>query len=92
MDDETDAEVLARLRCDPNCPADVLLLAEQASRKGLLAAANERAEAETWEDAVGSSRPDSQLTSLSRTFYSGLRADLQKVLGFPVSAQSLGED
>ena len=92
MADETDAEVLARLRCDPNCPADVLLLAEQAARKGLLAAANERVEAETWEDAVGSSGPDSQLTNWSRTFYSGLRANLQKVLGLPVSLQPLGED
>ena len=92
MADETDVEVLARLRCDPNCPADVLLLAEQAARKGLLATANDRVEAETWEDGVGSSHPDSQLTNWSRTFYSGLRANLQKVLGFPVSVQPLGEE
>ena len=56
MADETDVDVLARLRRDPDCPAAVLLLAEQAARKGLLAEANERAEADNWTDAMGSSQ------------------------------------
>jgi hypothetical protein len=104
MADETDADVLARLRRDPDCPAAVLLLAEQAARKGLLAEANERAEADNWTDAMGSSQsgvttspaggPDSdfQSTNWSRTYYSRLRAILEKVLGLPLSVQPFGED
>jgi hypothetical protein len=101
MTDETDTDVLARLRRDPNCPAAVLLLAEQAARKGRLAEANERAEGEAWDDAVASSQssippsladPGSRVTNLSKTFYARLRAELQKALGLPVSAQLFGED
>jgi hypothetical protein len=104
MVDETDADVLARLRSDPDCPAAVLLLAEQAARKGVLSDANERAEAENWTDAMGSSQSDvatspagfpdsdSQATNWSRTYYSRLRANLQTVLGLPLTAQRFGED
>ena len=93
MIDETDADVLQRLRRDPECPAAVLLLAEQAARKGLLADTNERAEAVTWDDAMGSSDadPGSQLTNWSRTYYSRLGAELEKVLNLPVSVQRFGE-
>jgi hypothetical protein len=101
--DETDTDVLARLRRDPECPAAVLLLAEQAARKGLLTEANERAEAVTWDDAMGSpessaplggawgSDPESQVKSLSRTYYSRLGVELEKVLGVPASVQRFGE-
>jgi hypothetical protein len=104
MADKTDADVLARLRSDPDCPAAVLLLAEQAARKGVLAEANERAEAENWTDAMGSSQSgvttspagvpdsDSQLTKWSRTYYSRLRGNLEKVLGLPLSVPRFGED
>ena len=102
--DDTDTEVLARLRRDPECPAAVLLLAEQAARKGLLTEANERAEAITWDDAMESqesggaplsgawgSDSESQVNSLSRTYYSRLGVELEKALGLPASVQQFGE-
>lgn len=99
--DETDTDVLARLRRDPECPAAVLLLAEQAARKGLLAQANDRAEAVAWDDAMGSSQSsgslsaawgdsESQIKSLSRTYYSRLGVELEKALGLPASVQQFG--
>lgn len=100
--DETDTDLLARLRRDPECPAKVLLLAEQAARKGRLAEANERAEAVSWDDAIGDSLspappgstrvadPESQMRNLSRTYYSRLGVELEKVLGLPPSAQRFG--
>jgi len=101
--DETDTDVLARLRRDSECPAAVLLLAEQAARKGRLAEANERVEALTWDDAIASSESsaplgpgwdtdrESQLTHLSRTYYSRLGAELQKILGLPPSVQRFAD-
>jgi hypothetical protein len=80
-DDETDADVLVLLRGAPDCPPDVLALAEQAAaeKHGLLVAAHRRAEAAMWADVEGSSQssatvlaarvpdPDSNLSNWSRT-------------------------
>jgi hypothetical protein len=94
--DETDIDLLARLRRDPECPAEVLLLAEQAARKALLVGANERAEAVCWDDAIGNAESTSALSSewardsgsqmrnLSRAYYSRLGLELEKVLGLPL--------
>jgi hypothetical protein len=98
--DETDIDLLARLRRDPECPAAVLLLAEQAARKMLLVQANERAEAGSWDDAIGSQEStgalhaewaqdaDSQMRSLSRAYYSRLGMELEKVLGLPFTGRA----
>ena len=98
---ETDIDLLARLRRDPECPAKVLLLAEQAARKTLLVEANERAEAVSWDDAIGNEEPtgalssewkqdsESQIRSLSRAYYSRLGVELEKVLGLPVTGLSI---
>ena len=99
---DTDTDVLGRLRQDPQCPAAVLLLAEQGARKGLLAEANERAERVIWDEALGSSGsigsvgPASaadqfQSTNWSRQYYSRLRAELEKMLGLPMSGPRLDE-
>jgi hypothetical protein len=61
--DETGINLLARLRRDPECPAAVLLLAEQAARKGVLVEANERAEAVARDDAIGSAESTSAHSS-----------------------------
>ena len=99
--DETDVDMLARLRRDPECPAAVLLLAEQAARKGRLVEANERAEAIVWDDAIGGPEstvpagqgwgPDaaSQVKNLSLTYYSRLGAELEKVLGLPLTGRAI---
>jgi hypothetical protein len=99
--DDTDTEVLGRLRQDPQCPAAVLLLAEQGARKGVLAEANERAETVIWDDALGSSGASGSVnpsvadqfhpTNWSREYYSRLRAELEKMLGLPMSAPRLDE-
>ena len=98
--DETDTDLLARLRRDPECPAAVLLLAEQAARKSRLVEANERAEAIAWDDAIASaesggplstawaSDPESQMRNLSRTYYQRLVAELEKVLGLPLTGRA----
>ena len=98
--DETDVDLLARLRRDAECPANVLLLAEQAARKGRLVEANERAEAIAWDDAIGNAEPqaplspewvgdhESQMRNLSRTYYERLSAELQKVLGLPLTGRT----
>jgi hypothetical protein len=94
--DETDIDLLARLRRDPECPAAVLLLAEQAARKALLVGANERAEMVSWDDAIGNAEstgalssewaqdPGAQMRNLSRAYYSRLAMELEKVLGLPL--------
>ena len=99
--DETDIDLLARLRRDPECPAAVLLLAEQAARKTLLVEANERAETVAWDDAIGNEEStsardsewvqdsDSQVRSLSRAYYSRLRMELEKVLGLPLTGRAI---
>ena len=99
--DETDIDLLARLRRDPECPAAVLLLAEQAARKTLLVEANERAEAVAWDDAIGNGESsgerdsewvqhsDSQVRSLSRAYYSRLGMELEKVLGLPLTGRAI---
>ena len=98
--DETDIDLLARLRRDPECPAAVLLLAEQAARKTLLVEANERAEAVAWDDAIGNEEPtgalhsewalasDAQVKGLSRAYYSRLGIELEKVLGLPLTGRA----
>lgn len=98
--DETDIDLLARLRRDPECPAAVLLLAEQAARKGRLVEANERAEAIAWDDAIGSSEapallspewgadPESQVRSVSRSYYARLAMELEKALGLPLTGRA----
>lgn len=98
--DETDTDLLARLRRDPECPAAVLLLAEQAARKGRLVEANERAEAIAWDDAIGSSEapalrspewgadPESQVRSVSRSYYARLGMELEKALGLPLTGRA----
>ena len=98
--DETDVDLLARLRRDPECPAAVLLLAEQAARKALLVEANERAEAVSWDDAIGNAEsgapssewaqdPESQMRSLSRAYYSRLGMELEKMLGLPLTGRAI---
>ena len=97
--DETDIDLLARLRRDPECPAAVLLLAEQAARKALLVEANERAEAVSWDDAIGNAEsapssewaqdPESQMRSLSRAYYSRLGMELEKMLGLPLTGRAI---
>ena len=98
---ETDIDLLARLRRDPECPAKVLLLAEQAARKTLLVEANERAESVSWDDAIGNGKStgalssewaqdsESQIKSLSRAYYSRLGMELEKVLGLPLTGPSI---
>jgi hypothetical protein len=98
--DETDVDLLARLRRDPECPAAVLLLAEQAARKGRLVEANERAEAIAWDDAIESSEapagfspewavdPESKVRNVSRTYYARLGMELEKVLGLPFTGRT----
>ena len=98
--DETDIDLLARLRRDPECPAAVLLLAEQAARKGRLVEANERAEAIAWDDAIGGSEapallrpesgtdPESQVRSVSRSYYARLGMELEKALGLPLTGRA----
>jgi hypothetical protein len=102
----TDAEVLATLRDDSDCPGDVLALAERAvvTGKGLLAEAHNRAEAATSADTVGSSNssstilaarvpnPDSNLANLSRTYYARLRNEIGTALGLPPSVSLYGEN
>jgi len=97
---ETDIDLLARLRRDPECPGAVLLLAEQAARKTRLVEANERAEAVSWDDAIGNESTgalhsewaqdsDSQMRSLSRAYYSRLGMELEKVLGLPLTGRAI---
>ena len=100
IEGETDIDLLARLRRDPECPAKVLLLAEQAARKTLLVEANERAEAVAWDDAIGNGDSagapspewghdsETQIRSLSRAYYSRLGMELEKVLGLPLTGLS----
>jgi hypothetical protein len=97
---ETETDLLARLRRDPECPAAVLLLAEQAARKSRLVEANDRAEAIAWDDAIASAEsggplsaawapdPASQMRDLSRTYYERLAAELEKVLGLPLTGRA----
>ena len=98
---ETDIDLLARLRRDPECPAKVLLLAEQAARKTLLVEANERAEAVAWDAAIGNTEstgapssewsqdPESQMRNLSRAYYARLGMELEKVLGLPLTGHAI---
>ena len=93
---ETDIDLLVRLRRDPECPASVHLHSEQAARKGQLVEANERAEAVSWDDAIGNAEStgplssewaqdaDAQMRNLSRAYYSRLSMELEKVLGLPL--------
>jgi hypothetical protein len=105
MDGEDDGEVLATLRHDPDCPADVLALAERAvvAGAGLLAEAHNRAEAATSADTVGSSNSSSTilaarvpnaystLSNWPRTYYARLRIELQRALGLPMDPHLYGE-
>jgi hypothetical protein len=97
--DETDVDLLARLRRDPECPGAVLLLAEQAARKGRLVEANERAEAVAWDDAIESPEapalgqawdadPEAKVRNVSRTYYARLGMELEKVLGLPFTGRA----
>jgi hypothetical protein len=101
MADETDIDLLARLRRDPECPAAVLLLAEQAARKTLLVEANERAEAVAWDEAIGRTEStgalssewaqdsESQMRNLTRAYYWRLGTELEKVLGLPLTGRAI---
>jgi hypothetical protein len=94
---ETDAEVLATLRGDSDCPPDVLKLATRAAAKRLLAACHQRALTATDADTASSSNSsrtihparvpdsDSTLPNYSRTYYARLRRELQQAMGLAVS-------
>ena len=78
------------------------LLAQKAALESQIAEARraERAEAIAWDDAMASaesggplstawaSDPESQMRNLSRTYYQRLVAELEKVLGLPLTGRA----